>query len=570
MYKDHFHLNEMPFSIAPDPRFLFMSERHCEAMAHLLYGIQGEGGIVLLTGEVGTGKTTICRSLIDQLPENIDLALILNPRMSVEDLLQTICEEYHIEVAHERSGIKTFIDALNARLLANYALGRHAILIVDEAQNLGSEVLEQLRLLTNLETNSRKLLQIFLIGQPELKSMLGKSELRQVTQRVIASYHLSHLNLSEVNSYINHRLRISGASPLIFPEKLTKYVYRASGGVPRLINLICDRALLGAYAKSDQQITLPVLRQAVKDVLAANQRRPHAGLILAGLLTLLVSAAIIFFSQISGKKLGGTHSNFNNTKNSSIAALPVEPSPVSAPISATVVKTSAELNPVSAPVSASVVKTPPNELALSTLKFPRSRELAVSNNLALQSLFNLYGIHIDLQSGKGACQQALPQGMRCFSWHGGLSDLLKLDQPALLQLSSPEGKKFSATLIALDGETATLMIGETKQRISLHELANSWFGQFVVIWNAPPQYVKGIPLNYHGGFVVWLRHALEPADGIRSNGSDLFDAELSSRIRSFQITQGIEPDGQVGPLTLIRLNAIGGKGGPRLVSERKG
>jgi general secretion pathway protein A len=552
MYKDHFRLNEMPFSIAPDPRFLFMSERHCEAMAHLLYGIQGEGGIVLLTGEVGTGKTTICRSLIDQLPENIDLALILNPRMSAEDLLQTICEEYHIDVTNERPGIKTFIDALNARLLANHALGRHAILIVDEAQNLGSEVLEQLRLLTNLETSSRKLLQIFLIGQPELKSMLAKPELRQVTQRVIASYHLSNLNLSEVNSYITHRLKVSGASPLIFPEKLTKYVYRASGGVPRLINLICDRALLGAYAKGNQQITLPVLRQAIKDVLAANQHRSHAGLLLAGLLTLLFSAAIIFSSRISGLKLGGTHSNFNTTKSSSIAALPLEPGPVSAPISAPFVKTSS------------------TELALSTLKFPGNRELADNNNLALQSLFNLYGINIDIQSGKGACQQTLPKGMRCFSWHGGLSDLLKLDQPVLLQLSSLEGKKFSATLIALDTETATLMIGGTKQRISLHELANCWFGQFIVVWNAPSQYIKRMPLNYHGGFVVWLRHAMEIADGIRSNGSDLFDSELSSRIRSFQITQGIEPDGQVGPLTIIRLNVIGGKGGPRLVSERKG
>jgi len=552
MYKDHFHLNEMPFSIAPDPRFLFMSERHCEAMAHLLYGIQGEGGIVLLTGEVGTGKTTICRSLIDQLPENIDLALILNPRMSVDDLLQTICEEYHIDVTHERPGIKTFIDALNARLLANHALGRHAILIVDEAQNLGSEVLEQLRLLTNLETNSRKLLQIFLIGQPELKSMLAKPELRQVTQRVIASYHLCHLNLSEVNSYITHRLRISGASPLIFPEKLTKYIYRASGGVPRLINLICDRALLGAYAKSDQQITLPVLRQAIKDVLAANQRRPLAGLILTGLLTLIVSAAIIFAPQISGIKLGEPHFNSNNTKNSSTSALHLDPNSVSAPISETALKTS------------------PNELAISTLKFPGNRDLADSDNLALQSLFNLYGTHINIQSGKGACQQALSQGMRCFSWHGGLSDLLKLDQPVLLQLSSPEGKKFSATLIALDGETATLIIGGTKQRISLHELANSWFGQFVVIWNAPPQYVKRMPLNYHGGFVLWLRHSLEPVDGILSNGSDLFDTELSTRIRSFQVTQGIEPDGQVGPLTIIRLNAIGSKGGPRLASERRG
>ena len=552
MYKRHFHLNEMPFSIAPDPRFLFMSERHCEALAHLLYGIQGEGGIVLLTGEVGTGKTTICRSLIDQLPENIDLALILNPRMSAEDLLQTICEEYHIEVSHERPGIKMFIDALNARLLAHHALGRHAILIVDEAQNLGAEVLEQLRLLTNLETNSRKLLQIFLIGQPELKSMLAKPELRQVTQRVIASYHLSNLNLSEVNAYITHRLRISGASPLIFPEKLSKYVYQASGGVPRLINLICDRALLGAYAKSNQQITMPVLRQAINDVLAAKHHRPRARLVLAGILSLLVSIGILFATQLSWRKFDWTSVNFKKIEKSPSSVLPAQ-----APAAASSVATK-------------VLPPPPAELAISTLRYPRNSEIINSDMLALQSLFNLYGIKIDIDSSKGACQQAIGERMRCFTWHGGLSDLLKLDQPVLLQLASPEGNKYSATLIALDGQTATLMTAGVKQRVSLHELANSWYGQFVIIWNAPPQYVKRMSLNYRGPFVIWLRHALEPADGVRSNGSDLLDAELSARIRSFQITQGIEPDGQVGPLTIIRLNAIGGNGGPRLVNERRG
>jgi len=316
MYQDYFRLNEMPFSIAPDPRFLFMSNRHREAMAHLLYGAQGEGGIVLLTGEVGTGKTTICRSLLEQLPENIDVAFILNPRMSAEEFLQTICEEFHIHIAPERSGIKCFVDALNAQLLSAHASGRRAILIVDEAQNLDSIVLEQLRLLTNLETNTRKLLQIFLIGQPELQGMLARPEMRQVSQRVVARYHLGNLNQSEVNSYVAHRLHVAGASPLIFPEALVKQVYRASGGVPRLINLICDRALLGTYVQGQQQVTAPVLRQAVLEVFAVTPRQHYPwqrvssllGAVTGILVLFAFSLAIVFATRYADTKFGWTSS----------------------------------------------------------------------------------------------------------------------------------------------------------------------------------------------------------------------------------------------------------------------
>lgn len=552
MYKDFFRLNEMPFSIAPDPRFLFMSERHREALAHLLYGVQGVGGIVLLTGEVGIGKTTLCRSLLEQLPENIDVAFILNPRMSVEELLQTICEEYHIDIALERFGIKAFVDALNARLLDTHALGRRAILIVDEAQNLDAKVLEQLRLLTNLETNTHKLLQIFLIGQPELQGMLTQPEMRQVSQRVIARYHLTHLNQSEVDAYVAHRLRISGATQLIFPEALIKQIYRTSGGVPRLINLICDRALLGAYVQGQQQVTLPILRQAISEVLAVPPRQPRLWAMVAVLLALFTGIATLLVTQFTAAKFNWVPSLFASTPSPSVQIVPTPRLAASAPLVST------ETMPVS------------GTLPTSTLNWPSNIAPNDSETLAFQSLFKLYGIDINTQSREAPCDQVEAQGMRCYAGHGDLMDLYILDQPALVRLSSPEGKEYSATLTALDHQAATLIIGGAPQRVALNKLAASWFGQFVVIWKVPPNFNEHMSLNQRGLTVTWLRHAMEIADGIRDNGSDVFDAKLARRIRSFQLTEGIKPDGLVGPLTVIRLNMLSGKAGPRLVTEKRG
>jgi general secretion pathway protein A len=550
MYKDFFRLKEMPFSIAPDPRFLFMSERHREALAHLLYGVQGAGGIVLLTGEVGTGKTTLCRSLLEQLPENIDVAFILNPRMNVEELLQTICEEYHIHIPFDRFGIKTFVDALNARLLETHALGRHAILIVDEAQNLDTKVIEQLRLLTNLETNTHKLLQIFLIGQPELQGLLAQPEMRQVSQRVIARYHLSHLNQSEVQAYVAHRLRISGTTQQIFPEAVTKNLYRASGGVPRLINLICDRALLGAYVQGQQQVTQPVLRQAISEVLVRSRRqRPWA--MAAVLLVLLMGLASLLIAQLSDAKFSWLPSLFASTPSPVVEIVPTSPLAVSVPLA------SAATLPASGSFPASTLNWLSN----------------IANNdseiLAFQSLFKLYGIDINTQSGVAPCAQAEVRGVRCYAGHGDLMDLYNLDQPVLVRLSSPGGKEYSAALTALDHQAATLSIGVTTQRVALNKLAESWFGQFVVLWNVPPNFKEPLFANQHGLTVTWLRHAMEIADGIRDNGSDVFDATLARRVRAFQLSSGIKPDGLVGPLTVIRLNMLSGKAGPPLVTEKR-
>jgi general secretion pathway protein A len=571
MYQDYFHLNEMPFSIAPDPRFLFMSERHREAMAHLLFGVQGEGGIVLLTGEVGTGKTTICRSLLDQLPENIDVALILNPLMSVEELLQTICEEFHIAVTQNRHGTKTFIDALNARLLTAHAQGRRAILIVDEAQNLDSAVLEQLRLLTNLETSSRKLLQIFLIGQPELNSTLARPEMRQVSQRVIARYHLSRLSRLEVYAYISHRLRISGASPLIFPEKLVNEIYRASTGIPRLINLICDRALLGTYSLSQQQVTQPLLRQAINEVFGKNHGKFRKGMILAGLMVIGIGIIILVSTQLPETKFMWAPIGLANTTLTSAVTerIPTStPAPASTPVPTSTPGTNAETAMPVLNDSPKIIE--PQRQLTSTLKWPSNVSLSNNETIAFQSLFKLYEIKIDTQSKVAPCQQAETTGMRCFIGHGGLTDLVQLDQPVLTRLLSAEGKEYYATLMALDQQSATLMIAGEIQRVSLMELANSWFGQYIVVWNAPPDFDQSISLDDQGPSVIWLRHILGNIEGKRDNGSDVFDPALAKRVHAFQLAEGIQPDGVVGPLTVIHLNMRSGIVTQRLVTRKKG
>src|SRR5688572_17479103 len=268
MYTSFFGLGEKPFAITPDPRYLFMSERHAEALAHLLYGITEAGGFIQLTGEVGTGKTTIVRSLLERMPGHADVAVILNPQLTPVEFVLTICEELGIFMRDEDAGsIKDLVDLLNRRLLEAHAKGRRIVVIVDEAQNLTPATLEQVRLLTNLETGSQKLLQIILIGQPELREVLDRVELRQLAQRITGRYHLAPLSRTETASYVNHRLKVAGAaSGEIFSAAALREVHRLSNGIPRIINVICDRALLGAFTQEQHRIGPSLVRAAAGEV----------------------------------------------------------------------------------------------------------------------------------------------------------------------------------------------------------------------------------------------------------------------------------------------------------------
>lgn len=294
MYLEHYGLSEPPFSITPDPRFVFLSERHRDALAHLLFGITqgGGGGFVQLTGEVGTGKTTLCRLLMEQVPDNARVALVLNPRVTPVELLETICEELHLDLEHRRGSAKALVDALNAYLLDAYAQGLRVVLVIDEAQNLSTEALEQVRLLTNLETPTQKLLQIVLLAQPELRRMLAREELRQLAQRITARYHLTPLDEAETGEYLRHRYRIAGGQRFPFDTAAVRRIHAHSGGVPRLINAIAERSLLAGYAHDVPMLDARWVDRAAAEVLpapVARKRRrwaiavPAATLALAGI-----------------------------------------------------------------------------------------------------------------------------------------------------------------------------------------------------------------------------------------------------------------------------------------------
>jgi general secretion pathway protein A len=558
MYKDYFRLGEMPFSIVPDPRFLFMSNRHREALAHLLYGIQGDGGIVLLTGEVGTGKTTVCRSMLEQLPDNIDVAFILNPLMSAEELLQTVCEEFRIAVAAERPGIKAYVDAIHHWLLEANARNRRAILIIDEAQNLNPLVLEQLRLLTNLETHSRKLLQIILIGQPELQDMLARPEMRQVAQRIIARFHLTCLDPEEVRAYVGHRLRVSGAAQAIFPDTLCRELHRATGGVPRLINLVCDRALLGTYVQARQQVNAATLRQATREVVAAHQRPRRPWPLAAALLALVFAAGLTATAPALNDAISAwmTKPALSSPESTVAAAPPTEPARTEAPVPA------AEIGPERGPN----IPAP----ALGNIEWPERIPRADSEKLAFQALFDRQGIGAVSSARGGNCRLAETQGLRCYAARGGIADLRLLDHPALIRLTDANRQDYAATLISLDRHEAGLIVGGEVRRIALADLADAWSGNFILLWKAPSGFGEQLAPGQQSPAISWLRQAMKNIDGLADNGSDLFDPELARRVRAFQIAEGIRPDGYVGPLTAIRINARSNPDGPHLSSGKEG
>lgn len=527
MYTQFFGLTREPFSIAPDPRSLYMSAAHREALAHLLYGIRGGGGFVVLTGEVGAGKTTVCRCLLEQVPEECRLAYVFNPRLSAAELLVTVCEEFGIgfdaaDGTRPAPGVKECIDALNRQLLATHAAGGQSVLIIDEAQGLSEDLLEQLRLLTNLETNERKLLQIILIGQPNLRDLLDNPALEQVAQRVIARFHLGALDLDETREYVAHRWAQAGGAPaaLPFDAALMKRVHRLTGGLPRRINVLCDRALLAAYVAGSARVDGAMLARAAREVagggdpLALN-RRPVLAVALAAAAAIVVVALLVV-------TLWPLHEDSDYRR-----------------VRQELVPVQSEIQPAGTPAPLPAGGEP----------LPAWRALA-----ALWKLPVLTG------DPCGAAQQA--QGLQCYRGNGGLAEIRQIDRPVVLALSDPAspGRRGHVLLKGLDHDSALLESDGETRRVSLLTLAGGWRGEFETWWRAPDGYrpgERGVPPEWLARQLARIdeRYGVAPA------------AELSEALRQFQRIQGLSADGKPGPRTLMQINRLVGVDEPRLQSQ---
>jgi general secretion pathway protein A len=538
MYTAHFGLRATPFSITPDPRYLYLSDRHREALAHLVYGVNEGSGFVVLTGEVGTGKTTLCRCLIEQLPDTVDVALLLNPRLNSRELLATIFDE--LRVAYDTAyTLKDFIDILNTYLLTAHAVGRRTVLILDEAQNLSTEVLEEVRLLTNLETARQKLLQIILVGQPELNTLLKKKNLRQLAQRVTARYHLLPLSLKDTYAYINHRLAVSGASMPLFQRAAIRKIYRYSGGIPRLINVICDRALLGGYVNNRTSIDTVIVRKAVLEVQGENLHYfPYTTLVGILLVILLIFIGIrIYFPHIELFK-----KDIFSFESEQVSEISVSNS-------------TAPKNTVLEKVESSEVKI------VATLQdILHNTTISHDMESSFTTLFAQWQLNYAELTGATACERASKKGLTCLHRTGSWEDIRRLNRPAVIELVTNGGKQYHTVIKKLTGEKATLDFSGKTFDFSLHEINNYWLGQFLLLWQPPSLPISSLKIGMNSKDVIWVHHLLNIHERMENPNSETvsprFDQTLKNRIMEFQRYYGLEPDGVIGEQTLLMLSTL--------------
>ena len=589
MYNRFFGLEQAPFSIAPDPRYLFMSERHREALAHLLYGLNGGGGFVLLTGEIGAGKTTVCRLFLEQVPAHCNVAYVFNPKQTVTELLQSICDEFRVPVlrtGHDGASVKDFIDSLNVFLLRSHGAHRNNVLIIDEAQNLSADVLEQLRLLTNLETSERKLLQIILIGQPELRTMLAAPELEQLAQRVIARFHLAALTAAETAQYIAHRLAVAGnLRELPFSARSLRQIHLLSRGIPRRINLICDRALLGAYAVGKGQVDSTIIAQAAREVFdqgghrystTAHRMRVKLSIALMALLATGVAGYGVgrmlpwpATGQIALRVVSGDGSvQPASTKPPLSPVSPVAPSSaLSSPSLSPLPTQSSTPVPLPARSSSASTESDASVPIQNTMPGPVVGAQARELGAAFKQLGRLW--HLNLGDGD-PCSAAQRQEVHCFTSMVSLSEIRSLDRPGILTLHDDENQQYYGVLTGFGNQGATLQIGERVGRFTLGALARRWHGVYRTFWHGPHRESREITIGVRGADVDWLAMRLARVNNLPEPAANArFDDNMRTRVREFQVAQGLAPDGIPGVQTMMRLASAADGGEPHLHLDDK-
>ena len=613
MYMRFFGLKQEPFSLAPDPRYLYMSKRHREALAHLLYGVGGGGGFVLLSGEIGAGKTTVCRCFLEQIPKRCNVAYIFNPKLTVTELVKSICEEFRIPVDVPRgqpATVKTYVDALNEFLLKTHAVGQNNVLIIDEAQMLSVDVLEQLRLLTNLETNERKLLQIVLIGQPELRTMLEQPELEQLAQRVIARFHLKALSSKETEHYIRHRLSVAGMTRTIpFDRKALQRIHEIARGVPRRINLLCDRAMLGAYAHGLHQIDTEVIEKSAREVFGKSEPSGPdrsrlgssaglglfiaTGLALAALLAFAVYGAYRRFATLPPAAAASAPAPRASVASGALLPALVSSGAASMAIAASAAP-SAAASPARAPLAASSgasaatraaaiasATSAPAAMASSASASPPAAVMAASSAVLgaaemkaqwkalggdeksawreLASMWRLSGSDAD------PCAAAARQQVRCFKFASTLAMARSLDRPGFMTLRDDAGRTTAVVLVGLGADTATLRVDGRAQKVSLAALGKLWNGEFGTLWRMPPGYTTAVDQGASGLLVDRLATQLAAlADEPAPAPKQTMDAALRAKVARFQTAHGLNALGKAGPTTFMQLNRATGVDEPRL------
>lgn len=617
MFGKYFNIDESAFSIAPNPKYLYLSKQHEEALAHLIYGVTRKGGFVCLTGDIGTGKTTICRCMFEQLPENTDIAFVINPKFSPMELLASICDELHIPYSSFQPGLKEYVKKLNEYLIEAHGKGRSTVLVIDEAQNLSIEALEHVRALTNLETNDQKLLQIILIGQPELKALLAKPELEQVNQRITARFHIGPLSLNETNHYINHRLSVAGAKQKIFSVANIKQIFRLSKGVPRRINILCDRVLLGAYTIRKSKISSEIINQSSQEVFGElpiySSMLPKA--IAASVSVLLISGLAVFAYQnylfdkpilqnslsvlsekniamasrknevetsaVNAKKVESENKIVNkisDEKNSEILEQKIvlfdgepkknisESKKITTKIKQKIINEK-KANYVGKNKSAEVLVDTSLELSIEGGKkiIPNNTISKSSNKSdglyftdygkAYQQLFRLWAVDYS-STNISPCEHAFNNQLHCFQGKGTIKKVIGLNRPVLLKSKVDHHEPGYIVMVSIEGDYAVVVEKGDYKLIAISEIEENWSGEFEMLWRPLHAGISYIKPGQEGGAVALLDKKLAYLQGRDTQIPQplVYADDLVDQVRAFQVANNLPSDGIVGPITQMFFN----------------